>query len=124
MYIPLFNKTTYTFLSSLLEVEDLINIALENNLDSIAICDDNMFGVMDFIRCCEKNHIKPIIGLDLKDRLLFAKNYQGYQNLLKLVTIKTERELTKEDFLTYKDNLICIPLKDIDLIYEDIFNPF
>ena len=26
MYIPLFNKTTYTFLSSLLEVEDLINI--------------------------------------------------------------------------------------------------
>ena len=123
MYIPLFNKTTYTFLSSLLEVEDLINIALENNLDSIAICDDNMFGVMDFIRCCEKNHIKPIIGLDLKDRLLFAKNYQGYQNLLKLVTIKTERELTKEDFLTYKDNLICIPLKDIDLIYEDIFYP-
>ena len=123
MYIPLFNKTTYSFLSSLLEVNDLIDIAIKNNLDSIAICDDNMFGVMEFIKSCESNNINPIVGLDLKDRLLFAKNYQGYQNLLKLTTIKSERELTNDDYLTYKDNLICIPFTDIDLIYEDIFYP-
>ncbi|MBQ8472668.1 MAG: DNA polymerase III subunit alpha [Bacilli bacterium] len=123
MYIPLYNKTTYTFLSSLLNVSDLIEIAISNNLDSIGICDDNLFGAMEFIRKCEKNNLNPLIGLDLKDRLLFAKNYKGYQNLLKIETIKNERELTNLDFKTYKDNLICIPFKEIDLVYEDIFYP-
>ncbi len=123
MYIPLYNKTTYSFLSSLMEVDDLINLAKINNLEYMAICDDNMYGVMEFIRKCEENNIKPIIGLDLEDRLLFAKNYLGYQNLLKLTTIKSERELTRDDYKTYKSNLICIPLKDIELIYQDIFYP-
>ena len=123
MYIPLYNKTTYTFLSSLLEIDDLINIALTNKLDSIAICDDNMFGAMEFIRKCLSNNIKPIIGLDLQDRLLFAKNYQGYQNLLKLTTIKSERDLTNDDYQKYKSDLICIPLLDIELIYPDVFYP-
>ncbi len=123
MYIPLYNKTTYTFLSSLLEVDDLINLALKYNLGSIGICDDNMFGVMEFIRKCEENKINPIIGLDLEDRLLFAKNYKGYQNLLKLTTIKSERELTIEDYKKYKSDLICIPLKEIELIYQDVYYP-
>lgn len=123
MYIPLYNKTTYTFLSSLLEIDDLINLAKKHNLTSIAICDDNMFGAMEFIKKCQQNNLNPIIGLDLKDRLLFAKNYLGYQNLLKLTTLKTQKELTNEDYLTYKDNLICIPFSQIDLIYEDIFYP-
>jgi len=123
MYIPLYNKTTYTFLSSLINIKDLIEIAIKNNLDSIAICDDNMFGVMEFILECKKNNINPIIGLDLGDRLLFAKNYKGYQNLLKLMTLKTERNLENNDYINYKDNLICIPLSNIDLIYEDVFYP-
>ncbi len=123
MYIPLYNKTTYTFLSSLLEVDDLINLAKYYNLNSIAICDDNMFGVMEFIRKCESNNLNPIIGLDLGDRLLFAKNYKGYQNLLKLTTIKSERDLTIDDYKNYKSDLICIPLKEIELIYTDIFYP-
>lgn len=123
MYIPLYNKTTYSFLSSLLEVDDLINLAKNYNLEYMAICDDNMFGVMEFIRKCDANNIKPIIGLDLEDRLLFAKNYNGYQNLLKLTTIKSERELTLTDYKKYKSDLICIPLKEIELIYQDIFFP-
>ena len=123
MYIPLLNKTTYTFLSSLLEVDDLIEIAKENNLDSISICDDFMYGTMEFITKCNLNNINPIVGLDLTNRLLFAKNYNGYKNLLKLATIKTKRELTNDDYFKYKDNLICIPLTKIDLIYEDVFYP-
>ncbi len=123
MYIPLYNKTTYSFLSSLMEVDDLINLALEYNLDSIGICDNNMFGVMEFIRKCEANNINPIIGLDLEDRLLFAKNYKGYQNLLKLTSIKSERELSLDDYKKYKSDLICIPLDAIDLIYNDVFYP-
>ena len=123
MFIPIYNKTTYSFLSSLLNIDDLIEIALNNKLDSIAICDNNLFGAMEFIRKCEINNINPIIGLDLTSRILYAKNYQGYQNLLKLYTIKTERELEEEDYFKYKDNLICIPLTEIEHIYENEFIP-
>ena len=123
MYIPLYNKTTYSFLSSLLSVDDLIKIAIDNNLKSISITDNNLFGAMEFIKKCQDNNINPLVGLDLEDRILYAKNYQGYQNLLKLVTLKSERELTNDDFFKYKDNLICLPLKEIDLIYDTIFYP-
>ena len=123
MFIPIYNKTTYSFLSSLLNIDDLIEIALNNKLDSIAICDNNLFGAMEFIRKCEINNINPIIGLDLTSRILYAKNYQGYQNLLKLYTLKTERELEEKDYFKYKDNLICIPLTEIEHIYETEFIP-
>ena len=120
MYIPFYNKTTYSFLSSLLEVDDLINIALEYKLDSIAICDNNMFGVMEFITKCKNNNINPIVGLDFNDRLLFAKNYEGYQNLLKLINIQSERELKKEDFLKYNKDLICILLDRTSANYKEV----
>ena len=123
MYIPLLNKTTYTFLSSLLEVDDLIEIAKSNNLNTIAICDDNMYGTMEFIKKCELNNLKPIVGVDFKSRLLFAKNYDGYSNLLKLINLQSEKELTEEDYNLYKSNLVCIPLTEITTIYEDTFYP-
>ena len=65
MYIPLYNKTNYTLLSSLLTIYDLVNHAIKNNLDSISITDTNMYGTMEFIKKCNKNNIKPIIGLEL-----------------------------------------------------------
>ena len=78
MYIPLYNKTTYSFLSSLLSVDDLIKIAIDNNLKSISITDNNLFGAMEFIKKCQDNNINPLVGLDLEDRILYAKNYQRY----------------------------------------------
>ena len=123
MYIPLFNKTTYSFLSSLIEIDDLIEIAKNNNLTSIAISDTNMYGVMEFIIKCKDNNIKPIIGVYFKDRLLYAKNYQGYLNLLKLINIQSEKELTNDDYNLYKDNLICIALNGIETNYDDMFYP-
>ena len=43
MYIPLFNKSNYTLLSSLLKIDDLIDYAIKNNISSIAITDTNMY---------------------------------------------------------------------------------
>ena len=123
MYIPLLNKTTYTFLSSLLEIDDLISIAKINKLDTIAICDDNMYGVFEFIKKCQLNNIKPVVGVDFKTRLLFAKNYNGYLNLLKLICLQSENKLTNIEYETYKSDLICIPFTEINTLYEDIFYP-
>ena len=87
--MPIYLKTVYSFLSSLITIDDLITFAKENNLKSLCICDDNMYGVMEFIKKCNSNDIKPIVGLDIGNCLLFAKDYLGYQNLMKISTIKT-----------------------------------
>ena len=87
MYTPLYIKTNYSLLSSLVTIDKIINLCKENNLKSIAICDDDMTSTMVFYKECKKNDIKPVIGLDVKlenlSVLLYAKNYNGYQNLIK-----------------------------------------
>ena len=52
---PIYVKTVYSFLSSTITVDDLIELAKKNNYEYLCICDDNMFGVMEFIRKCENN---------------------------------------------------------------------
>ena len=105
MYIPLFNKSNYTLLSSLLRIDDLITYAKNNNIPSIALTDTNMFGTMEFIKKCETNDIKQIIGLNIfvdeYNYVLLAKNYDGYKNLIKLSTIQNERKINIEDIKNY-----------------------
>lgn len=114
-------KTTYSFLTSIITIDELVTYAKNNNLDSLFICDDNMYGVMEFIDKCQNNDIKPIIGVDFEQVILFAKNYNGYQNLLKLTTLKSTKELTLSDYANYNSDLICIICMK-DLNYEQIFD--
>ena len=60
MYTPLYVKSNYTFLSSLVKVDDLIKKCLKMNIKSVALCDDNMIATMHFYKECLKNEIKPI----------------------------------------------------------------
>ena len=112
MYIPLYNKSNYTLLSSLLKIDDLINYAENNNISSLALTDTTMYGTMEFITKCESKNIKPIIGLDviLEDYniVLYAKDYQGYKSIIKLSTIQNEQKVTKEDLEKYNVNVIAI----------------
>lgn len=124
MYTPLYIKTDNSLLDSIISVEKLISYALENNIKSLTITDNNMYGVMDFYKLCTKNNIKPIIGLEieLKEQkiVLYAINYEGYKNLVKLCTISSESELELNDLEKYSSNLICItPLNSLS-IYNDI----
>ena len=50
-YIPLKVKTNYSLLTSLIQIEQLAKKCKELNIKSIAIADDNMFGVMEFYKC-------------------------------------------------------------------------
>ena len=107
-YTPLQVKTSYSILSSLNNIQKLVQTAKEYGFQNLAITDENnMFGVMEFYLECKKNNIKPIIGIELTYNntilLLYAKNIDGYHNLIKLATIKSDRELTLEDLFNYKD---------------------
>ncbi|MBP5679079.1 MAG: DNA polymerase III subunit alpha [Bacilli bacterium] len=112
MYIPLWNKSNYTLLSSLLKIDDIILYAEKQKLPSISITDTSMFGTMEFIKKCEKKGIKPVIGLEVlleeEKIILFAKDYTGYQSLIKLSTIQNERKVTREDIQKYNKQVLGV----------------
>ena len=130
MYTPLYVKSNYTFLSSLVKIDELVKKCKDNNIKQVALCDDNMIATMYFYKECLKADIKPIIGLEINidnnDILLYAKNYLGYQNLLKIVTLKDKNSF---DLLkTYNKNIICVLpyknihlYKEISLIFNDLY---
>ena len=112
-YTALQVNTSYSILNSINDIKKLVSLAVSYGYTSLAITDEsNMFGVMEFYTECKKNNLKPIIGLELEvDEsilLLYAKNNDGYKNLIKLSTIKSDRDITQEDLINYKDNLILI----------------
>ena len=97
--------THYSLLDGLGKIDDLLEKAQEYKMDSLAITDHgNMYGVIEFYQKAKKVGIKPIIGCEFylapnglenkrprvdEERfhlILLAKNYQGYKNLMKLVT--------------------------------------
>ena len=120
MYTSLYVKTNYSLLSSLITIDEYIDYAKKNNLSSLCITDNNMFGTMEFYKKCKSNNIKPIIGLeiDIDDNkiLLYAKDYEGYKTLIKLTTIKSSRKITIDDINIYHKQVIgIVPFKYIDL---------
>ncbi len=110
-YVPLWIKTDYSILSSLIKIDDLIKRLSELKIDACAICDDNIYGTMEFYNKCKKNDIKPIIGLEIKldyTILLYAKNYKGYQNLCNINTLVNENKLDFNNLIKYIDDLVII----------------
>ena len=90
----------YSLLKALPKIPDLVRRAKEIGCESLALTDlGNLYGAIEFYKECKNAGIKPIIGLDArvesspsndlrtsKRLLLYAKNVEGYKNLLALVT--------------------------------------
>ena len=118
--IPLKITTEYSLLKSLIKLPDLISFLNENNIKECAICDENLNGFMDFYLKCKENNIKPIIGLDTVYESMhiyvYAKNYFGYQELLKIDYLKDNMNLS---YLENSNLLVIIPFKSID-VYEKL----
>ncbi len=97
--------TEYSLLDGAAGIKALVARAKELGMDSLAITDHGvMFGVIDFYKEARKQGIKPIIGCEVytasrsmadkdpeRDKhqghlVLLAKDQQGYQNLMKIVS--------------------------------------
>ena len=127
-YVPLYIKTHNSLLSSMIKIDELIETAKKLNIKALTITDDNMYGCMDFYKACLENNIKPIIGLNIKinnlDIVLYAKNENGYKNLLKISTIISEENLNFEELKKYNNDLICILPYTSREIYKEIKSIF
>ena len=120
MYTPLFIKSNYSFLKSLIKIDDLIKKCLDYGIKSVALTDENMISTMMFFKKCKENNIKPIIGLSTlyKDKYinLYAKNYDGYKYLIK---VNLNKKIDYDELKNNKDNIVIIvPFLSIDLYNE------
>ena len=97
--------TEYSLLDGSAKIGELLDRAKELGMSSLAITDHGaMYGVVDFYKAAKAKGIKPIIGCEVylaartrfdKEPMdarsyhlvLLAENNEGYQNLIKLVSI-------------------------------------
>lgn len=123
----------YSLLQAVPKISDLIKRTKAYGMTSLALTDNgNMYGAIEFYTECKEKDIKPILGVDFyvaarsrhdkegrldtkRTRLiLLAKNYQGYLNLIKLVTdshlegFYYKPRLDTELIEKYPNDLVCI----------------
>lgn len=89
----LYNRTSYSLLSSTITIDKLVGFAVEQGYTAIAITDRNvLYGAMEFYHKCNDKGIKPVFGLEVDAEengnkytyLLYARNETGYQILINL----------------------------------------
>ena len=118
-------------MKSLIPVSSLIKKCSDSSISVCGICDENLYGVMEFYNSCLEAHIKPIIGLEVEINhvpfYLYARNYEGYLGLLKIHTKKEKGELGIIDIEMYQELLnIVLPYASISFYstYQKAFSTF
>ena len=109
-FVHLHVHTEYSLLNGLCRIEDLIIKAKEFGMKAIAITDrNNLYGTINFYKSAKKNKIKPIIGCEIDRLVLLAENIQGYQNLLKIVSLSNiNYKIDKKILRKYHEGLILL----------------
>lgn len=124
----------FSVLQSTASISKLVNKAKEYGMPAVALTDHgNMFGAFSFVKEAAKAGIKPIVGCEFyvtedrtkqkftkdnpdrrNNQVLFAKNKDGYKNLIKLCSIGHLEgnyagypRIDKEVLVQYKENLIA-----------------
>ena len=104
-FVHLHVHSEFSLLDGLSRVKDLARRAAELGMPAIALTDHGvMFGMVDFVRACKAQGVKPIAGLEIyiaprgmtdrdpqKDKtpyhlVLLAENQAGYRNLMRIAT--------------------------------------
>ncbi len=105
-FVHLHVHTEYSLLDGANRIKDLVKKVKDEGMKACAITDHGvMYGAVEFYKECLKNDIKPIIGVEayvaprsrfdkeigVDDKyghlILLAKDNEGYQNLIKLVSL-------------------------------------
>ena len=134
-FVHLHNHSDYSLLDGAQRIDQLVNTIDDLNMDSVALTEHgNMFSVVPYYKHAKKAGIKPIIGCEIyvatgsrfdkyqrseggwgnNHLILLAQNFDGYKNLMKLVTAgylegfyyrpRIDMELLRE----YSEGLICL----------------
>jgi DNA polymerase-3 subunit alpha len=106
MFINLGVHSYYSLLMSSMSVDDIIDNAIKNQQHYVTLVDfNNLYGAMEFYCKATRAKLIPIIGLHIMYQnqhvYVFAKNNQGYHNLIKLSSkVMTQQIFDINDYLT------------------------
>ena len=128
-FVHLHVHTQYSILDGQSSIDNLFNRAEELGMPGLAITDHgNMYGVKEFFKYAKKHPaVKPVIGCEIyvsvgdhrvKEKgyyhlILLAKNYEGYKNLVKIVStahiegMYYRPRVSHEVLEQYHEGLIC-----------------
>ena len=128
-FVHLHVHTQYSILDGQSSIDNLFNRAEELGMSGLAITDHgNMYGVKEFFKFAKKHPaVKPVIGCEIyvsvgdhrvKEKgyyhlILLAKNYEGYKNLVKIVStahiegMYYRPRVSHEVLEQYHEGLIC-----------------
>jgi len=133
-FVHLHVHTQYSILDGQASIASLFERAKELGMPALAITDHgNMYGVKEFLKVAKKfPEVKPIVGCEiyvtrhydhkLKDKdhrsyyhlILLAKNYEGYRNLMKIVSTGhiegkyyEKPRVSHEVVEKYSEGLVC-----------------
>ena len=112
--------SAYSFQNSTILIEDLCKKASDLHYEALALTDkDNMFGAMEFTKCCAKYRIKPIYGLEasveidheIYPLILLAKNTSGYFSLVKItsdISLSDNKAIKFDDLVKHQEHLFVL----------------
>ena len=95
-FVHLQVKSHFSISSGLPRTNQIVDKAIDNNMDSVALTDKNsFFGLVKFYNYAISKGIKPVCGVDFDIKIsqnlysnvvLLAKNKSGLESLFKLST--------------------------------------
>jgi len=90
-WFPLCNYTHYSLLKGFSKPKELAKKCKDNSFRACGIADyKTISGAVAFYQACIANDIKPIIGCSFDNFTLFAKNKDGWFDLIKIVSLLNE----------------------------------
>lgn len=111
-WYPLKNYTHYSLLKGFSKPKELAKLCAENNYPACGIADyKTISGCVSFYKACKDVGIKPILGCSFDNNTLFAKNKQGWNDLIELISYIDESNNIDKDTVfnvLSRDNLIYL----------------
>ncbi|MBW2053310.1 MAG: DNA polymerase III subunit alpha [Deltaproteobacteria bacterium] len=91
--IPLTIRSHFSLMWGTAPIERLCQAVRERGFNRMALTDtDNLYGLWPFLRACEREGIRPIVGAEVTDRkssrraVCLVENTTGYRNLCRLLS--------------------------------------
>ena len=125
MFAQINTKTEFSFLSSVVKLDEYVKMAKKLGYKTLGICDyENLHAAFRFVRMAKNADIQPIIAIELPFTLqgapisfsFIAKNTKGYKNILRISTMFNyqRRDFEQIKYLL-QDVAVVIPATYSDL---------
>ena len=108
-WFPLKNFTHYSLLKGFSKPHELAKVCADNDYPACGITDyKSISGAVSFHQACKKVGVKPIIGCSFDNTTIYAKNKDGWHDLIKMVSMTDEngnmptdiaREILKKEII-------------------------